>query len=84
MLLGEVLARDPDLEGRRAPLAHLRRIGQGLAGLANFPKRRRPDKRTIDIPTFPRGSDFCRLQVHHFDFRGVQAPVLEGAEQAVV
>ena len=84
VLLGKVLACDPHFKGRRAPLANLRSISQGLAGLADFTQRRRPDKRAINIATLPRRGDFCRLQVHHFDFRSVEAPMLQGTEQAVM
>ncbi|MNT26315.1 hypothetical protein D3C72_1618790 [compost metagenome] len=84
MLLGVILARHPYLERRCAPLAHLRGVGQSLAGLADLPKRRRPDKRAINIAALPGCRNFCRLQVHHFDFRAIQPPVLQGAEQAVV
>ncbi|MCY1443201.1 hypothetical protein D9M71_596030 [compost metagenome] len=84
MFFGVILACHPDFEGRRTPLADLRGIGQGPAGLANFPQGWRPDERAVDVSTLPGGGNFCRLKVHHFDFRRVQPPVLQRAQQAVM
>ncbi|MNE17419.1 hypothetical protein D3C80_1103970 [compost metagenome] len=84
VLLGVILACHPDLEGGCSPLAYLCSVGQGLATLADFPQGGRPDKRAINISPLPGCRDFRRLQVHHFDFRTVQAPVLQRTKQAVV
>ena len=38
----------------------------------------------IDIAPVPRGRNFGGLQVHYFDLFGVQPPMLQRAEQAVM
>ena len=84
MLLGEVLTDHPNVEGRRAPLPNLRGIGQHLALFFQFVNRWRPDVSAIDIPALPGGDNRRRLQVNNLYLAGLNAPVFQRCQQAVM
>ena len=84
MLLGEVLARHPHLEGRRTPLADFGGVGEDLAAFLDLAQRRRPDEGPVDVAATPGGGDLGRVEVDDLHLGRIDLPVLEGAEQAVV
>ncbi len=84
MLLGEVLAHDPGIEGWCAELGQFRGGDQHLAVFLGHAQGRVPDVRGIDVAALPGGDDGRWRQVEHGDFRRVDVPMLQRGEQAVV
>ncbi|MNF83432.1 hypothetical protein D3C84_657570 [compost metagenome] len=84
MGLGKVLAHHPHIQGRGAPAADLGRIGQHRAFLGQLVEGRGPDIGAVDVAALPGGDDGRRLQVHYLQLGGIDAPVLERRQQAVV
>ncbi|MOA04472.1 hypothetical protein D3C78_1240290 [compost metagenome] len=84
VLLGEILAHDPGVEGRCAELGQLAGGDQYLAIFLGDPEGRIPYVRGVDVTALPGGNDRGWSQVENGDFRRVDVPVLQRGEQAVV
>ncbi|MNL05601.1 hypothetical protein D3C87_1262090 [compost metagenome] len=84
VLLGEILAHDPGIEGRCAELGQLAGGDQHFAVFLGDTEGRIPNVRGVDVTAFPGGNDRGWSQVENGDFRRIDVPVLQRGEQAVV
>ncbi|MNZ71475.1 hypothetical protein D3C78_898390 [compost metagenome] len=84
MLLGEILAHDPGIEGRGAEPGQFTGSDQYLAVFFGHAEGWIPHVGGVDVTAFPGGDDRRWRQVENGDFRGIDVPVLQCREQAVV
>ena len=84
MLLGEVVAHDPGVEGRRAPLRHLGGVEDHLALGLYLAERWVPDIGRVDVAAREGGCYLRRAQIEDLDTLRIDLLVLQRGEQAVV